>query len=327
MAGTAAGIATSVVLPNPLATHAAEAPSKKSKSKKKMPQSETLVTQLYKSMTEEQKKPICFEFDHQLRQRVDNNWHITKSRVGTVFNKDQQDLVRQIFVGLHSPEYAANVLKAVEHDNGRGGIGGCAVAFFGEPGTGKFEFVFTGRHVTRRCDGDSVEGAAFGGPIFYGHAAKSFNEPADHAGNVYWFQGIAANKAFQMLDRKQREQSLRTDNRRERGNQTVAITRNKANRHGVPIADLSADQKAEVSKTMAALLAPFRKEDADEVMKIVNSTGGLDSLHMAFYKNRDIGNDGVWDVFQIEGPQMVWYFRGAPHVHTWVHVKNPKSTA
>ena len=54
------------------------------------------------------------------------------------------------------------------------------MALFGEPGTGKFEFVLTGRHCTRRCDGDSVEGAAFGGPIFYGHAAEGFNEKADH---------------------------------------------------------------------------------------------------------------------------------------------------
>jgi hypothetical protein len=42
---------------------------------------------------------------------------------------------------------------------------------------------------------------------------------------------------------------------------------------------------------------------------------------MAFYKNHDIGNDGVWDVWQIEGPAMLWYFRGEPHVHTWVHVR------
>jgi hypothetical protein len=37
----------------------------------------------------------------------------------------------------------------------------------------------------------------------------------------------------------------------------------------------------------------------------------------------DIGNDGVWDVWQIEGPFMRWYFRGSPHVHTWVHVREP----
>ena len=75
-------------------------------------------------------------------------------------------------------------------------------------------------------------------------------------------------------------------------------------------------------KVMADLLAPFRKADADEALKLIEA-GGFDNLHMAFYKNMDIGNDGVWDVWQIEGPNMLWYFRGAPHVHTWVHVREP----
>jgi hypothetical protein len=29
----------------------------------------------------------------------------------------------------------------------------------------------------------------------------------------------------------------------------------------------------------------------------------------------------VWDVWQIEGPNMLWYFRGAPHVHCWVNIR------
>ena len=80
------------------------------------------------------------------------------------------------------------------------------------------------------------------------------------------------------------------------------------------------DQKAEVGKVMADLLAPFRKPDADEAMKLIHANG-FDNLHMAFYKNHDIGNDGVWDVWQIEGPAMLWYFRGEPHVHTWVNIR------
>jgi hypothetical protein len=39
----------------------------------------------------------------------------------------------------------------------------------------------------------------------------------------------------------------------------------------------------------------------------------VDHLTMSFYKGLDIGNDGVWDVWQLERPNMVWYFRGAPH--------------
>ena len=46
---------------------------------------------------------------------------------------------------------------------------------------------------------------------------------------------------------------------------------------------------------------------------------------MAFYKAHDVGGDGVWDTWQIEGPSMVWHFRGDPHVHTWVNIREPKS--
>ena len=144
---------------------------KKKKPAKPRKSSETLVAEFYKTLTEPQKKVMVFPFDHPLRQKVDNNWRITKASVASLTG-EQQAMVFDIVRGLHSPEYVKRVMEQIEQDNGgarRFGFGRCAVAVFGEPGTGKFEFVLSGRHVTRRCDGDSVDGAAFGGPIFYGH--------------------------------------------------------------------------------------------------------------------------------------------------------------
>jgi hypothetical protein len=284
-------------------------------------QSETLVATLYKDLTEQQRQVVCFPFDHPLRSKVDNNWHITDKTLAQFFTKDQQQMVREIFFGLHSPEYAETVWKQVEHDSGKDGFyGGSSIALFGEPGTGKFEFVLTGRHCTRRCDGDSVEGAAFGGPIFYGHAAESFNEKADHKGNVYWYQALRANEVFKALDGKQRELALLGTSRDEEGTDTVKLTGKKHGLPGIPLTELSRDQKDLVRKVLGDLLAPFRKADADEAMKLIKANG-FDHLHMAFYKNQDIGGDGVWDVWQLEGPAMIWYFRGKPHVHVWAHIK------
>src|SRR5918999_3683360 len=140
------------------------------------PASETLVAQLYGSLKEGQKKRLCFPFDHPLRLKVDNNWFITNKGIGDILDDDQQALVKQIFMGIHSEQYAKKVFDQVEHDGGgKGTFGQSAIALFGEPDKsgdaekGKFEFVLTGRHCTRRCDGNSVAGAAFGGPIFYGH--------------------------------------------------------------------------------------------------------------------------------------------------------------
>src|SRR5437773_6765870 len=315
---TGVAAATASVLPFGAVTEAADR-AKAAKPKSAKP--ETLVTTLHQSLTEEQRKVVAFPFHHPLRSKVDNNWQITDKKVSEFFTRDQQAMIREIFLGLHSPEYAERVLKQVEHDSGKEGFGGCSIAMFGEPGTGKFEFVLTGRHCTRRCDGDSVEGAAFGGPIFYGHAADGFNEKPTHPGNAYWFQALRANEAFQMLDGKQRGIALLAEPREEKGTDTVKLTGKKTDLPGIRVGDLSRDQKEEVHKVMADLLAPFRKADAAEALKLVKANG-FDNLHMAFYKNLDIGNDGVWDVWQIEGPAMLWYFRGAPHVHTWVHIRN-----
>lgn len=288
------------------------APTPKSKS-------ETLVATLYKSLSEEQRTKLCFAFDHPLRLKVDNNWMINEPQK-KLLNADQQAMVRDIFNGLHSPEYAERVMNQVKHDGDGDFEAETSVALFGEPGTGKFQFVLTGRHCTRRCDGDSVEGAAFGGPIFYGHAAGSFNEKPDHPGNAYWYQAKRANEVFQMLDGKQRETALLGDSRPERGNKTIELTGKTSGLPGIPMSELSADQKAHVRKVLADVLAPFREEDRIESLKLIEPT--FEHLHMAFYKNMDIGNDGVWDVWQIEGPNMLWYFRGKPHVHTWVNIRS-----
>jgi len=315
---TASAIVTATALPAAglVSSIASESSSK--------PKSETLVTTLYKSLSEDQRKAVCFAFDHPLRSKVDNNWHIVDKKLAQFFTADQQQMVKEIFKGLHSPEYAETVYKQVEHDSGKEGFGDSSLALFGEPGSGKFEFVLTGRHCTRRCDGDSVEGAAFGGPIFYGHAAQGFNEKPNHPGNAYWYQALQANQVYKMLDGKQQKLALLGDGREEQGTETVKLTGKKTNLPGIPMTELSADQKGQVRKTLADLLAPFRKADADEALKLIEANG-FDNLHMAFYKNQDVGNDSVWDVWQIEGPAMLWYFRGDPHVHTWVHIRRDAS--
>ena len=303
-----------------VALAAAGATSLAAPAVRKAAQPETLVATLYKSLTPAQRAAVAFPFNHPLRTKVDNNWHITDKTLTDFFTRDQQQMVKEIFMGIHSEQYAETVYKQVVHDSGKEGFGGSSIALFGEPGTGKFEFVLSGRHCTRRCDGDSVEGAAFGGPIFYGHAAQGFNEKPHHPGNAYWYQALRANEVFKMLDGKQRKLALLDEAREEQGTDTVKLTGKKSGLPGIPLTELSRDQKEMVRKVMSDVLAPFRKQDSDEAMKLVEANG-FDHLHMAFYKNQDVGKDGVWDVWQIEGPAMLWYFRGDPHVHTWVHIR------
>ncbi len=287
------------------------------------PKPETLVAQLHQSLTAEQRKAVVLPFDSPLRSRVENNWHITEARVGRSFDRDQQALIEQVFMDLHAPEFGDSLKKQVADDFGS--VSNLSVALFGEPGSGKFEFVITGRHCTVRCDGDSVEGAAFGGPIFYGHQGEGFNEKPTHPNNVYWFQAQRANEVFRALDGKQRTQALQASAPRE---QSVYTVEPSDEPDGLPVSEMSRDQRELVSRTLDDLLSPFRKRDRDEAIKLIEATGGVDKLAMAFYRNEDLGNDGVWDVWKLESPTMVWYFRGAPHVHVWVNIQeNPGWTA
>ena len=288
-----------------------------------MPKAETLVKTLYDSLSEAQRTALVFAFDDPLRSKISNNWHITEQRIGAFLNADQNAMVREIFLNLHSEEYRDKVMAQVVHDSGAAGFGDSSVAIFGEPGTGKFQFVLTGRHCTRRVDGDSVAGKAFGGPIFYGHAAEGFREGPEHKGNAYWYQAQSANKIFQMLDGKQRETALIE---KEPGDTAAVIQlkRQAGDLPGLATADMTADQKTAVRGVLNDLLMPFREADRVESMALIEK-GGFDDLHLSFYKEGDIGNDGVWDNWRLEGPHMVWYFRGSPHVHTWVHVSDPET--
>jgi hypothetical protein len=124
-----------------------------------------------------------------------------------------------------------------------------------------------------------------------------------------------------MLDGKQRALALVDKAREEEGNKTVKLTGSAKGLEGIPMTELSGDQKDEVRKVLGDLLLPFRKEDSEEALKLIEKNG-FDNLSLVFYKEEDIGNDGVWDNWKLEGPSMVWYFRGAPHVHCWVHVRD-----
>ena len=82
-------------------------------------------------------------------------------------------------------------------------------------------------------------------------------------------------------------------------------------------------QKELVKKTLDSLLSSFTKSDVDEALGYIKQCGGMDALYMSFYKQRDLGDDKVWDRWMIEGPGFVWYFRGSPHVHSWVNIGIP----
>ncbi len=83
---------------------------------------------------------------------------------------------------------------------------------------------------------------------------------------------------------------------------------------------------AALDAALASLLEPYRREYQDQVFDCLKQQGGLQACSLAFYQERDMGNDGVWDNWRLEGPVLTWFFRGSPHVHIWIHVaQDPKA--
>ncbi len=291
---------------------------------------ETAVTALYASLSDAQKTAVCFDWDYTdperglLRTFVSNNWHITKPTIeGTFFSKNQKMLIHDVFKSLFNPDWYDRLVQQLSDDTGGQPWGAAQnIAIFGKPGDGKFEFVMTGRHMTVRADGNSEAHVALGGPIFHGHAASGFNEKVHHPGNIFWHQALQANQVYQMLDGKQQAQALVP---RRPAEASVGFRGADGKFSGIPIQELSSDQKELMQGVLKSLIEPYREQDQKEVMACIERQGGLDKCSLAFFKDGDIGDDGEWDNWRLEGPSLVWYFRGEPHVHIWINVADDAS--
>jgi hypothetical protein len=269
-----------------------------------------MVKQFYHSLTEKQKEAICRPFDHKDRQRINANWHITDTTIGDdLFTRQQRSIVDQILRGITSEDGYQRFVRQMDDDDG--GMDNYSIAIFGEPEAGKFQWEMTGRHLTIRADGNSVDQAAFGGPIVYGHGEENPKE------NLFYYQTKKANEVFQALDPKQAEIALI---KKAPSENAVPIQGPRGKFPGIAVEQLAEDQKQLVESTLKALLASYRKKDVDEVMSILKVSGGLDRLHMAFYQEDDLDSDKVWDIWRVEGPSLVWHFRGAPHVHAYINI-------
>ena len=197
-----------------------------------------------------------------------------------------------------------------------------SIAIFGQPGVDKFEFVMTGRHMTIRCDGNSAEHVAFGGPIFYGHAARASTKRPTIRATSFGIRPWPPTRSTRCSTSGTRSWRWSKSCRRRKPSASAGAD---GQYPGMPVTDMSSDQKDVLQKVLAQTdraLSPKRSRRRPRCLK---AQGGLDKCSLAFYREGDIGNDQVWDNWRLEGPSFVWYFRGEPHVHVWVNVADDPS--
>ena len=278
---------------------------------------DALAQELFASLKPAQHDVLCMHRDHAKRAMVNNNWMIVKQTLGDTLTDPQQELASRTFLALHSETHQQAVLDQVTHDND--GFEEISLAFFGQPEQRDFELVFAGRHMTRRLDlSPESKHTAFGGPMFYGHAAESFNEEPDHPGNAYWFQAKHANTLYRALNKDQQQLALIEDHRKD----TPALINLKGDPLGVATETFSSDQLQLLDDTVHQLLSLFRESDQAHARALLARNGGTRALHIAFAQNHDLGEDGIWDNWQLRGPGLSWYFRGKPHVHVWARLED-----
>ena len=308
----AVGGALSATMPRSLFADQPAAPAVPPMPKAPRP-AEGLCKELFGTLTADQKRQVLSPWNNPNRLRFYNA--PMNVRLGQAYTQPQRELLDRIMKSMSSGDDGYVKLSRNGRWDTGGGFGGCGANFFGDPGTDgqQWAFVFSGHHLTVRCDGDSEPDAAWGGPIYYGDATDGLSRR-----NVFNFQTQAVNTVFESLNEAQRRTAVISRGTPGEGTNSVAFHRD--NFPGVKSGDLSADQKRLVETTMRDILGPYRREDVDEVMSIIRRNGGLDRLHFAFYRDADATEQTRWSFWRIEGPGFVWNYRVLPHVHCYVNI-------
>lgn len=288
----------------------------------KQAQAEALVFELYKSMDADQRKKLVRAWDHGVTngkgtpaRLLTHNGADGKSKIGEEYNKKQVELLDRIFRAIANGEEGYKQLSRDGRFDASNDFENIGALIYGEAVEGKkFALVFCGHHITVRCDGNSEESTAFGGPLYYGHSPNGYAK-----NNVFSKQTKAATDLFGALSADQKKVCVLPGKWvDEHGG--VKVPKKDAKVPGLAFADMTKEQQELTQKVMLEVVSPYRKEDGDEVLEIIKANGGMEKLSMAYYEEGKRNEKEPWSYWRLEGPGFVWSFRSLPHVHTFVNV-------
>ncbi|HXD85272.1 MAG TPA: DUF3500 domain-containing protein [Urbifossiella sp.] len=284
---------------------------------------EQLIFELFSTMDADQKQKLVLPWDAKKKndplpsRLMTANAPVGKSVIGLEYNKKQVELLDRIFRSIANGEEGYRRLSRNGKFDNTGSFEQAGCLIYGDPAPGKkFSLVFTSHHLTVRCDGNSEEKTAFGGPLYYGHSPSGYAKT-----NVFFNQTQAASAVFSTLTEEQKKTGLLADRTWKDGVDSVKLPASGSVGRGLAFNTLSKEQKAEIEKLMRELVSPYRKEDGDEVMEILKANGGLEKTRLAFYTDKETGKQ-PWSYWRLEGPGFVWSYRALPHIHTFVNISS-----
>src|SRR5262249_35038287 len=125
-------------------------------------------------------------------------------RIGDVLTQPQQELAERILRALTAGEEGFRQISRNGAFDDPNGIRSIGVNIFGDPtGNNPYACVFTGHHLTIRCDRTADPEAAFGGPMYFGHVVHGYSRR-----NCYYYHTRALMDVFDGLNERQRQQAV-----------------------------------------------------------------------------------------------------------------------
>src|SRR5205085_2272530 len=171
---------------------------------------------------------------------------------GKVYTRTQSELIERIIKAMCAGEEG---WKQISRDDGKSqwdashSFENIGANIFGDPSKDKFAFMVTGHHLTIRCDGDSDDGPAWGGPIYYGHTPNGWSER-----NLFYYQTKAAMSVLNALSEKQKKVAIIEKNPGEHA-ASVKFKKAQEKKPGLSYGEMSKDQQELLGQVMRNLLS------------------------------------------------------------------------
>jgi len=275
---------------------------------------DNLARSLFDSLDDSQKGELTVPYDHPLRQYHNRGVSLGGARVGLgSFSWEQLGLLNRLFYQALSPSGREIVPK--QFFLTWRGIRTLRLLIAGDPNTSDYQVILSGPHVNLRIGGKNREGVAFGGPMVYGD--QRGNNRQGIPKNVYQYQFLQAQELFDNLTPAQQNTALVE---RAPVQTQIDLQGERGKFPGVPIAKLEDARKESAQKLVDAILDVYRIEDADYARDCLRANGGVSALHLSYYREGEVDGSGQYQIFRLEGPAAVFYFRGYPHVHAFINV-------
>jgi hypothetical protein len=264
-------------------------------------------------LSDEQRADTCVDYNHPFRQYHNRGVSGAGRQVFGGFSRAQRQLLTDVFYsGLANNGQARIPDQDVTHFTG---VNSMHVLLCGDPNAPPYQLIITGVHLNLRLGGKSREGAAFGGPQVYGD--QSGDGRAGLPGNIYRDQFLTAQRLLQSLDDGRRRVAVLDEAPVQTG---IELQGRSGSFPGIPVAELTPDGKALVREIIDRIFSTYSADDVAYARECLTANGGIDALFLSYYRHGEDGGIPEAQVFRLEGPSAVFYFRGYPHVHAFMNV-------